>query len=187
MSAALTKSTNARTVPKSRQKTVTGIGSPNGLHAPRPRQTRFVRGFLLAMAGRWGDLVRGAGMRAVGLPTCHRPVTLFGRGVSGSAEHDTMDPYAGAARTRTPTPTIKTPFDLALSLEFAQMTCAQARETLNFLIEAPVDDPAGPYQASVCLVQLALERVEEHLGAMIAQAMADAAQAQSQAQKAGAA
>lgn len=96
-----------------------------------------------------------------------------------------MDLHAGAARTRTPK--IQTPFELALSLEYAQMTCAQARETLNFLIDAGTAEPIGPYISPTCLVQLALERVEEHLGAMIAQAMADAAQARPTAQEGGAA
>lgn len=79
----LTIATKQRSYSMSRQKTVTGICSPTGLKAPRPRQTRFVRGFLLPMAGRWWDSVRGADVLSVGLQTRHRPAALFCRGVSG--------------------------------------------------------------------------------------------------------
>jgi hypothetical protein len=96
-----------------------------------------------------------------------------------------MDTVSAGMHTRMPK--IKTPFDLALSLEFAQMTCAHARETLGFLSDASAAEEIGPYQAPVCLVQLALERVEEHLAALISQAMADAAQAHTKAQEGGAA
>lgn len=95
-----------------------------------------------------------------------------------------MDRMPGPSRTRTPK--IQTPFDLALALEFAQLTCTHARETLAFLLDAGTDEPIGPYIGPTALVSQALERVEAHLDALIAEAMAEA-QASRQAQEGGAA
>ena len=57
------------------EKGMTRICNLTGSKAPCPRQIRFVRGFLLPMAGRWGDSERNAGLLSAGLQTCHRPVS----------------------------------------------------------------------------------------------------------------